>query len=431
MTRRYLILFLAVAVTVSGCSPKLYPGGTESGQTAELSRPDGFADRYTLCRMVVLSRHNMRSPLSGKGSVLSRITPHEWFDWTSETGRLSRKGGALEVKMGQFFRQWLEKEGLLVKDEVPQEGSVRFWANSIQRTRATARFFAAGMLPMADVAIEQHAPLGTMDPVFFPRITKLSDSFLATANRQIQEMGGPDAIRSEYPLLEKVLDMGASPAAKNDTTSFGTFPSEVVFSLGKEPSMSGGLKMACLASDALVLQHYEEADPVKAAFGHNLTLDDWQAISSVKDWYQDMLFSVPAVAVNVAHPLLEAMHSEMVVPGRKFSFFCGHDSNVASVLKSLGAEEYVIPRSSEVKTPIGVKLIVEEFRDAHGAAWADILLVCASDKQLREESDLSLQSPPVCIRISLRGLSANADGLYPFGEVERRFQEAIQEYDSL
>ena len=240
MIRRYLILVLAVVLAASGCSPRLYQGGVEPQPTAELSRPEGFSGRYTLSRMVVLSRHNMRSPLSGKGSVLSRITSHEWFDWTSKPGELSRKGSALEVMMGQYFRQWLEKEGLFAKDEVPQEGSVRFWANSIQRTRATARCFAAGMLPMADITIEQHAPLGTMDPVFFPCITKLSDSFLATANSQLQEMGGPDFIKPEYPLLEKVIDMGSSPAAKNDTTAFGLFPSQVNFRLGAEPSMSGG-----------------------------------------------------------------------------------------------------------------------------------------------------------------------------------------------
>ena len=33
---------------------------------------------YTLEQVVVLSRHSIRSPLSGKGSVLGEITPHEF-----------------------------------------------------------------------------------------------------------------------------------------------------------------------------------------------------------------------------------------------------------------------------------------------------------------------------------------------------------------
>ena len=146
-----LILIIAALALLSGCSPRLLPATRTEDR---LARPEGFAARYTLTRAVVLSRHNMRSPLSGKGSVLSRITPHEWFDWTSEPGELSLKGGTLETQMGQYFRQWMEAEGLFAKDEVPQDGAVRFWANSVQRTRATARFFAAGFLPMADIGIE-------------------------------------------------------------------------------------------------------------------------------------------------------------------------------------------------------------------------------------------------------------------------------------
>ncbi len=37
----------------------------------------------TLDRVVILSRHNIRSPVSGSGSMLYDITPHEWFRWTS------------------------------------------------------------------------------------------------------------------------------------------------------------------------------------------------------------------------------------------------------------------------------------------------------------------------------------------------------------
>ena len=92
--------------------------------------------------------------------------------------------------MGQFFREWLVGEGFFAKDGIPEAGSVRFYANSIQRTRATARAFAAGMFPMADIDVEQHTPLGTMDPVFNPQITRLSDGFLAKAYAEIEAMGG-------------------------------------------------------------------------------------------------------------------------------------------------------------------------------------------------------------------------------------------------
>ena len=429
---RKRLYILAAALLLTACSPRLAPGSAAPESAAFIARPAGFSDRYALEEMVILSRHNIRSPLSGPGSLLSRISPHDWFEWSSDPGELSLRGGALEVEMGQFFREWLIGEGFIVKSAVPEEGTVRFYANSIQRTRATARAFAAGMFPMADIDVEQHTPLGTMDPVFHPQITKVTDNFLAKAYAEIEAMGGTDApVRAKYPLLEKVLDMKVSPAARNDTTSFAQFPSIVRFEVNKEPAMSGGLKMACSASDALTLQYYEEPDEVKAGFGHKLTRQEWADVSSVKDWYQDVLFAAPSVAVNVAHPMLQELLSELRTPGRKFAFLCGHDSNIGSVLAALDVEPYNAVGAIETKTPIGGKILFQKYRGKDGRAYADVWLVYASADQLREVTILSPENPPMALRLSLKGLAPNADGLYLLSDLERRFTDAIDTYDQL
>ena len=82
---------------------------------------EGAQPGYTLERVVVLSRHNIRSPLSGSGSMLYEITPHEWFEWTSKSSELSLRGAMLETLMGQYFRLWLEDEGLF-----PERSSARW-----------------------------------------------------------------------------------------------------------------------------------------------------------------------------------------------------------------------------------------------------------------------------------------------------------------
>ena len=428
---RTRLSIIALALMLAACSPKIQaPSRTAPG--AFMPRPAGFEQRYALEEMVVLSRHNIRSPLSGKGSVLSRITPHEWFRWTSAPGELSLRGGALEVEMGQFFRERLVGEGFFAKDAVPEEGSVRFYANSIQRTRATARSFAAGMFPMADIAVEQHTPLGTMDPVFNPQVTRLSDAFLEKAYAGIEAMGGLDApVRDKYPLLERVLGLKDSPAARHDTTSFARFPSAVHFDLNREPSMSGGLKMACLASDALTLQYYEEADVKKAGFGKALSLREWTEISAVKDWYQETLFNVPGVAENVAHPMLQELLKELRTPGRKLAFLCGHDSNIGSVLAALRVEPYTAPEAVETKTPIGGKIVFQKYRGRDGRQYADLWLVYASAAQLRGLTVLGPDCPPMSLPLRLQGLTPNADGLYALEDLERRFEEAIRAYDAL
>ena len=74
---------------------------------AQLQRPQSFKERYTLKEVVILSRHSIRSPLSTNGSALSRLTPHQWINWTSASSELTLRGGVLETMMGQYFRKWL------------------------------------------------------------------------------------------------------------------------------------------------------------------------------------------------------------------------------------------------------------------------------------------------------------------------------------
>ena len=434
--------FFLVAACLVSCSPRIhqaatdYPANNRIAASREwISRPTGFNDRYTLDEMVVLSRHNIRSPLSGNGSVLSRITPHEWFSWTSAPAELSLRGGVLETQMGQFFRQWLVSEGLMDQNEIPLEGEMRFYSNSMQRTIATAQYFSSGFLPIANVEVEHHYYVGTMDPVFHPQLTKVDDAFKERAIKEISAMGGGSSLKevgekmsANYRILERVLDVADSPAAKNDTTFFKTDDLVVKLDPFKEPAMTGGLKMANSASDALILQYYEEPDELKAAIGHEISRSDWESISEVKDWYGDVLFSSYSVAVNVAHPLLETMLSELNTEGRKFSFLCGHDSNIASVLASLKAEDYLLPDAIEKRTPIGSKLVISKWKGADGKEYADLYLIYASPEQLRSTPMLSLQEPPVAFQVKLKGIYPNADGLYLLKDLEHRFKEAIDAY---
>ena len=396
-------------------------------------------NEYTLERVVILSRHNIRSPLSGYGSLLGEITPHKWFEWSSAPSELSLRGGVLETMMGQYFRKELVGEGFFPDNYLPKAGEVRFYANSMQRTVATAQYFSSGFLPLANVKVEHHLAIGNMDPVFNPQLTKTSPKFNALALEQIAKMGGGsleglgNKLTESYALLSKVLDIKDSPLYKEGKfTFFKTDDTSLILEKFKEPAMKGSLKTACSAADALVLQYYEERDAIKAAFGQCLTTGDWEKISLIKDWYGDILFTSPAVCVNVAHPLLKEMLSEMEVKGRKFSFLCGHDSNIGSVLAALQAEEYSLPGTIEKKIPIGCKLVIRKYiRTSDGKTFASLNLVYQSTGQLRSMSLLDEKNPPLSFKIKLIGLEENADGLYEYSDLKDRIIQAIDAYDVL
>ena len=393
-------------------------------------QPDDFHERYALKQVVVLSRHNIRSPLSGRPSALQRITPHEWFEWSSAPSELSLRGGALETIMGQYFRKWLVSEGLMQENEIPAEGTMRFYANSKQRTIATAQYFSSGMLPVANVSIEHHCEINKMDPVFNPQITDDNEDFKALAQQQIAAMGGEkglvgigEKMAENYKLLEQVLDMGQSVAClEGDTCHFSTDDAHVYLIKNHEPSMGGSLRLACQAADALVLQYYEEPDDLKAAFGHTLSWEDWVNISAIKDWYGDVLFTSPAVAQQVASPLIKTMMEELQTDGRKFTFLCGHDSNIGSVLAAMDIEDYSLPQTIEKKTPIGCKLVIGKWENAEGQLFASLSLVYQSTEQLRHMTLLDLKNPPMIFSLRLKGLTANADGLYPYEALMNRLK---------
>lgn len=389
---------------------------------------------YTLEKVVVLSRHNIRSPLSGNGSVLGNITPHEWFTWSSKPSELSTRGGVLETQMGQFFRKWLEQEELFPENYMPEDGAVRFYANSMQRTIATAQYFSSGLLPVANVSIEHHEQLNKMDPVFHPQLTFVSDSYCAAATEQVNALYGKAMLDLEdnYALLADVIDMEDSESYRSGAVSeLHADDMQLILKENAEPNMTGSLKTACSVSDALVLQFYEESDPLRAGFGNALSLREWQDISEIKDVYGDVLFTAPLIATNVANPLLREIRSGLSEDGRKFSFLCGHDSNVGSVLAALDAEDYTLPGAIEAKTPIGCKLVFSLWRTSDGTRACSLDLVYQTTWQLHEMPLLSLSAPPAVYPVALRGMTRNADGLYYADDMMEHLDKSIAAFDAI
>lgn len=406
---------------------------------AQTKRSPEFKEKYTLKEVVILSRHNIRSPLSDNGSALGKLTPHRWTNWSAASSELTLRGGVLETMMGQFFRKWLVSEGLFTENYVPNADEVNFYANSMQRTIATAQYFSSGFMPVANVAVRHRYAPSKMDPVFFPRLTKVSEAFCSDAMNQIAAMGGKKGIRGinegledSYRIIADVLDLKDSPACKSgETCAFDDYDTQIILKKGEEPSMKGSLKLANSASDAFILQYYEEADAQKAAFGHDISISDWEKIARIKDVYGDVLFTAPVVAYNVAHPLLVYMNDELNSDVRKFTFLCGHDSNIASVNAALEVEDYELPSSIEKKTPIGSKLVFEKWIDKSGNEFVAINLVYQTTEQLRNIEMLDLDHSPMVYQLQLKGLKLNADGLYSFEDVNGRFEKAIAAYDDI
>ena len=424
--------------------------------TSQAWQPGQPHDKYTLQKIVILSRHNIRSPMT-EGGRLDKITPHEWFKWTSAPAELSVLGGQRETMMGQFFRKWLASENFITENYLPKSGEMFFYANSRQRTIATAQYFSSGMLPMANTRIEYKKKIKEHTPGFSLDLSYAGDNYTKLAKQQFDLIGGADMVSGKdrrlaesFALLEKVLDYNQSVIAdeirakaesataddkyrlpQKKDVHFTAKDTKIKLKKGKGASMKGTISSAVQAADALILQYYEEPDDLKAAFGHNISFEDWQDIGRITNYYGNMLLRTPAVAVNIANPMIRLLSKELSNKKRRFSFICGHDSTIASVMAALNAETLSLPDAVETATPIGGKLMFAKWIGQDGKEYASVDMVYQTARQIRGRETLSLQNPPAVYPITLQSLPQNEDGFYNYADVQQRFSEAISSFKQL
>ncbi|MBP3200576.1 MAG: histidine-type phosphatase [Lachnospiraceae bacterium] len=432
----FSIVFSTTILLFSSCKNDITISSTNNKSVVmDAQHLSGQQKGYKLKQVVVLSRHNVRSPLGNSGSEIDNLTPHKWFDWTSKQSQLSIRGGVLETEMGQYFRKWFEREKLFSENYDPKNidvltDEVRIYANSKQRTLATANYFLTGLFPVSDLDVEHHMEYDTMDPVFNPVLTNIDDEFIKVALEQMKEMSlaKVSKLKPNYDLIESVVDVKESNDYKEGKfIGFKTDDDQFILENNKEPVVKGSLKKACLLSDALTAQYYECSDDV-AAFGKKISYEDWEKISEVKDVYEDVLFTASIVATNVAKPLLTEMLKEINNENRKFTFLCGHDSNVDSVLAALNVNEYFLPLAIERKTPIGCKIVVSTWTkddDKTNSEYMSIDMMYQSVDQLRGIEMLDEKNPPAIYKLSFKELNRNADGYFRKDDVVKLFEEAI------
>ena len=394
---------------------------------------------YTLKQVVAVSRHNLRAPQEKDMESLSQSTPHSWIPWSSNGSELTVKGGVAETIMGEFFRKWLEREGLIPQNYIPEEGAVRFYANPRQRTLATTQFFSSGMLPVANVDIEYHGEYDSRDPTFKPRFGYVSDSYTEAATAEVAAWGddaglaGVDAdLQENYDLIEEVLDYQNSAAYQaGDTQDLVTGETGYTVELDEEPGVTGSLKVANKLSDALTLQYYEADDIADASFGMPLTYEQWQKIAAVKNFYGDWRYNSKLVGVDCARLLVAEVRDELGKDGRVFSFLCGHDSNMSSLLHALGVTDYELPDTLETKTPIGSKIVFDVWENEAGEKFCNIHFVYATTDQVRNLVLLSFENAPASFDLEFEGLTRNADGLYKLEDVQKLLADTAAAYDQL
>ncbi|MBQ0025231.1 MAG: phosphatase PAP2 family protein [Bacteroidales bacterium] len=396
--------------------------------------PSREDDGYILEKEVVFSRHNIRSPLSAPGSDLSRVTPYQWVDWGVATAYLTERGGRIERKMGGWFHDTLP-----LADTLDANNSL-IYSNSKQRTIKTAENFISGFsknLPLRHIYHND-----SMDPLFNPAYPVMNDGLRKKIFADMNAFGGVEgtedepfsgilaavgSISDEIRFMEEVIGFKDSPYAKEKGLEHLPLDEmSIILKAGEEPAMDGGYKLVNRIADALVLQYYETGK----VFGKEIPLEDVRRIGKVKTVYDEVLFANRTTAVIVSNPLVRYIREELCRADRKFTFLCGHDSNIASISAALGLKLPETVNAVEFTSPIGSKIVLRKFRKGD-SEFIDVELVYAAVSQLRENQAINPENPPMVLPVDITGLTRNEDGYYRFEDVLGRFDEVMTEYGNL
>lgn len=346
------------------------------------------AANYQLEQVVVVSRHNLRNSLKAG----------------DDRGLLTLRGGEMETLMGQYFEAQLRAQGLFPKNAQPSVGEVRFYANSYQRTIATAKYFSAGAFPIANIPVEYHRALGQKDRVFLPPtdpalVKKISAEF--DGKKLINDF------RKEIATVERLSGEKFNPA-----DSSIKLRSEAV-----EWKAGGSLNKINLAADALLMDYYDG----KVSYSDSEMRD----VAKISSLLINSNFDRPFCAKVFASPMLAVISDELNTPGRKFTFLCGHDSNLSNVLTALGVEEYTLPGTIEWRVPIASKIVIKKFRGSDDNEYASLSLVYPASAQIINREILNLDNPPMIVTLKLRGLQpVDANATYKLSDVLQRISDA-------
>ena len=279
-----------------------------------------------------------------------------------------------------------------------------FYANSYQRTIATAKYFSAGAFPIANIPIEYHRALGQKDRIF---LSPTDPAFKKKLSSEFDAKKLINSVSKEISTVERLTGEKFNPA------DYSFELRDVAF----EWKAKGSAEKIGLAADALLMDYYDG----KVSYSDSEMRD----VAKISSLLINTNFDRPLCAKLFASPMISVISDELNTPGRKFSFICGHDSNLSNVLTAIGVEDYTLPGTIELRVPIASKIVIKKLRGSDGNEYARLSLVYPSSAQIINREMLTLDNPPMKVPLKLRGLQmVDADAIYKLSDVLQRLSSA-------
>lgn len=317
-----------------------------------------------LVRLVVLSRHGVRSPTQSS-EVLSLWASRPWPHWPVGRGELTPRGSKLIARQWRELRRAWIGQGLLASRACPEPGEIAIVADSEQRTRETARALAAALAP--GCATEIRATPEVVEPLFHPTRTGHAVVDAAQARPQMEASLGNLSVTNALGVIQAVSDCCAARLCREvpeTPCSLAAIPTRPVFENG-DAGLQGGLAVASSLAEIFLLEYGQWPDR-NAGWGE-VDGTILRQILPVHNQVFDVLNRAPAVARARGGALLRAVRDSLLTSsGTRLTVYVGHDTNIAN-LGGLLDLNWDFPEQGRNTIPPGGALVFSLWENGEGS----------------------------------------------------------------
>jgi 4-phytase/acid phosphatase len=318
---------------------------------------------------------------------------------------------------GAYDRAYLTDAGLLSPSGCRDAERLLFWADTDQRTLATARALASGMLPNCPLRVGS-LPEGAVDPLFHPLGAGIGRPDRAVAVAAVMGRLGAqprallEAYRPGFDVMQSVLlacTPGAScpPEGTPVNKPLLKLPASVGPAEGdKLVDFAGPLPIAATLAQNFLLEYTNAMGGNDLGWGR-VNEANLREMMSLHGAYSDLLRRTPYLARTNGSNLLshilrsieqaaarKKVRGALGTPGDKLLLIVGHDTNVSNVAGMLSLS-WLIEGYQRDDTPPGGALVFELWRHrSTGEHTVRTYYMAQTLEQMRGAQPLTLTSPP-------------------------------------
>jgi len=383
------------------------------------SAPAAASDDMQLERVILLYRHGVRTPLPGEIQA-NEVTGKPWPTWSQAPSELTPHGAMGAERMGAYDRERLAAEGLFPTEECPAPSSIWFWANTDQRTIASAKALAQGFAPGCAITIG-HLRQGSDDPLFHPIEAGVVTWNAREAVASIQsQTHGPDSLiashRADLAVMASVL--GCNSGDTQPICDSSTWHGSLTTSPGHDHMvLTGPIATTSGTAEALLMAYAE---------GRSLSDVGWRRTDAAKleqlSRLHSLLFDIYARPSYMAERVASVMSKRIIstlqdADAPRLSVLVGSDNNIVALASVLGIH-FKMPGYGQDDPPIGGALGIELWRHpSTGRRYVRIFYQAQTLSQLRSLEPTNDGEKPATLLLYPAGCLSNKEEFCPLERV--------------